>query len=151
MTVLSWFSPIVPYTSRMRDASSRSATLEGVDTWRELFRCDDLKLARAVATTVAAMEFDVRLCSIHPAVGGIDADEPDANHREDDIPGPHVIEVPARHFGQLAAVLGEIIDEQREFDATIEWRRDRRRARIVVILTITTAAEVALIWKLLEG
>ena len=135
----------------MRDASVRSATLERAETWRELYRCDDLKLARAVATTVAAMEFDVRLCSIHPAAGGVDADESDANQREVDIPGPHVIEVPAPHLRQLAAVLGEIIEEQREFDATIEWRRDRRRARIVVILSVTTAAEVALIWKLLEG
>ncbi len=135
----------------MRDASVRSATLERAETWRELYRCDDLKLARAVATTIAAMEFDVRLCSIHPAAGGIEADEIDANQRDDDIPGPHVIEVQAPHFRQLAAVLGEIIEEQREFDERIELRRERNRARIVVILTITTAAEVALIWRLLEA
>ena len=118
--------------------------LERSDTWRELYRCDDLKLARAVATTIAAMEFDVRLCSIHPAAG-------DSADDKDEVPGPHVIEVPSNVFVQLAGVLSEIIDEQREFDATIEWRRDRRRARIVVILTVTTAAEVALIWRLLEG
>lgn len=113
--------------------------------WRELFRCDDLRLARAVATCIAAMEFDVRLCSVHP-LAGTTADDSDAI----DIPGPHVIEVPAAHMHQLAAVLGEIIDEQREFDEMIEWRRERRRTRIVVILTVTTAAEIALIWRLLE-
>jgi hypothetical protein len=113
--------------------------------WRELFRCDDLKLARAVATCIAAMEFDVRLCSINPASWDLE------EGRDEDVPGPHVIEVPANFWPQLAGVLGEIIDEQREFDQTLEWRRERRRTTLIIVLSITTAVEVVMIWRLLES
>lgn len=116
--------------------------------WRELFRCDDLRLARAVATSIAAMEFDVRLCSVNPAAGTMDVDDVPADTA---IPGPHVIEVAQADWHRLAALLGEIIDEQREFDQMLEWRRERNRVRLVVVLSIGTAAEVALIWRLLES
>jgi hypothetical protein len=126
-----------------------------VTKWRELYRCDDLKLARAVATCIAAMEFDVRVCSINPKAWDCGCD--DAEHvctggaREEVIPGPHVIEVPADVWPQLAGVLGEIIDEQREFDEQLELRRERNRTRLVIVLSVTTAAEVLAIWRLLEA
>lgn len=140
----------------MRDAPAVCCE-SNVAAWRELFRCDDLKLARAVATSIAAMEFDVRVCSINPAAW-VCADN-DVDHkssscsRDDDcvIPGPHVIEVPASVWPQLAGVLGEIIDEQREFDELLELRRERHRTRLVIVLSVTTAAEVLLIWRLLDA
>ena len=55
------------------------------------------------------------------------------------------------HWHALAGVLGEIIEEQREFDRMLEWRRERNRVRLVIVLSIGTAAEVALIWRLLEA
>ena len=128
-------------------ASCESSASDAAIAWRELFRCDDLKLARAVATSIAAMEFDVRLCSINPAARDVVEDAGDADNR----PGPHVIEVAAMHWHALAGVLGEIIEEQREFDRMLEWRRERNRVRLVIVLSIGTAAEVALIWRLLEA
>jgi hypothetical protein len=151
--------------------------MTGLDQWRELFRCDDLKLARAVATSIAAMEFDVRLCSVNPSAWRDDA-EPSGHAGSSmpaeagafgarfsphgclslpnraaacDLPGPHVIEVSAGAWHQLKDVLAEIIDEQREFDQMLEARRQRNRTTLVVVLSITTAAEVVMIWRLLEG
>jgi len=150
--------------------------------WRELYRCDDLRQARAVATCVAAMEFDVRLCSAAPETDH-DGDDvvtrspgmampgrPDATvhfgaasfhpcacnrlsafaREDDDLPGPYVVEVPQSTWPQLADVLLEIIAEQRDFDQMLELRREQNRVKLVLVLSITTAAEVFLIWRLLE-
>lgn len=101
------------------------------------------------------MEFDVRVCSINPKAwdcGGDDSDHACAGGSHvNAIPGPHVIEVPADVRPQLAGVLSEIIDEQREFDELLELRRERNRTRLVIVLSVTTAAEVLLIWRLLEA
>mgnify|MGYP003484899737 CR=1 FL=1 len=51
----------------------------------------------------------------------------------------------------VAGVLSEIIDEQREFDESIELRRERHRTKLVIVLSVATAAEVLLIWRLLEA
>lgn len=71
--------------------------------------------------------------------------------RDDDLPGPYVVEVPDNTWPQLADVLLEIIDEQQEFDQMLEWRRERNRTKLVLVLSITAAAEVLLIWRLLES
>ena len=124
----------------MRDATFERST----STWRELYRCDDLRQARALAACIGAMEFDVRLCSAPMSV--ID----DAGE-DGQIRGPHVIEVHDSTWPQLADVLLEILAEQQEFDEMLEWRRQRHHARLVIVLSITTAAEVMLIWRLLES
>jgi hypothetical protein len=166
----------------MRDARSSAAT--AANPWRELYRCDDLRQARAVATCIAAMEFDVRLCAtatthadegadmstpgrhdadvacctaaLHPcacsriAAAGAGAGA-GALARDEDLPGPYTIEVPGSTWPQLADVLMEIIAEQQEFDQMLELRRQQNRTRLIIVLSITTAAEVLLIWRLLEG
>ncbi len=109
--------------------------------WRELCRFDDLLQARAVATSVAAMEFDVRLCAAA------------APAREDDDAGrpPYVVEVVHTDWPDLAEVLDQIIDEQQEFDlrlATGATQRDGRRVMVVIILT--GAADILLLLGLLE-
>jgi hypothetical protein len=140
------------------------------NTWRELYRCSDLKQARAVATTIAAMEFDVRLASAsieawtndeqHETTADDSSSHLNACNRitafisrndEDELPGPYVIEVPDSTWPQLADVLFEIIAEQQEFDQMLEWRRERNRVQLVIVLSITTAAEAAVVWRLLEG
>jgi hypothetical protein len=163
----------------MRDASSADPSmLDRAQTWRELYRCDDLRQARAVATTIAAMEFDVRLCSRSPAdiddgadscgqspgmaMPGLSAMDPVhggacnritvlARDEDDELPGPYAIEVRDDTWPQLADVLFEIIAEQQEFDQMLEWRRQRNHVRLVLVLSATTAAEVFLIWRLLES
>ncbi len=152
-----WISRAAPYTVVMREAatSTIAASMSDGTAWRELFRCEDLRLARAVATTIAAMEFDVRLSSINPAAWesgtdrrqGCEAGASCDRH----IPGPHVIEVPVEAWPQLVDVLGEIVDEQREFDEMLELRDERHRVRLVVVLSVTTAAQALIIWRLLEG
>ncbi len=124
-------------------ASSRGtlAIMRTATDWRELCRFDDLLQARAVATSVAAMEFDVRLCAAaDPA-------------REDDDAGrpPYVVEVVHTDWPDLAEVLDQIIDEQQEFDlrlATRAAQRDGRRVMVVIILT--SAADILLLLGLLE-
>src|SRR2546426_4000189 len=94
------------------------------DDWRELYRCNDLLAARAVTTSIAAMEFDVRLRG---------RDDPHAlDHdplafRPCDFPGPYIIEVPQQHWGDLAQVLDQIIDEQAEFDALLAARKTQHQ------------------------
>ena len=94
--------------------------------WCELCRFDDPVLARAVATSIAAMEFDVRLCA---AVS------------------PFVVEVPGSERIELAEVLDEIIDEQVEFDRMLARRQAAgvRHVRIVMVLTFTGTVELLLL------
>jgi len=100
-------------------------------TWCELCRFDDLVLARAVATSIASMEFDVRLC---------DSGRP-----------PFIVQVENVDAGSLADVLDEIIDEQREFDHMLADRsRAVRPFRIMTVVTLTGAAEIALILALMD-
>jgi hypothetical protein len=112
--------------------------------WRELYRCDDLLQARAVATSVAAMEFEVRLT-------GLDSDHDQPDEADSDFPGPYLIEVPDQHWPVLADVLDEIIDEQREFDEALQIRTQRRRTQTMLVMGAAGAAELAIIWRLLEA
>jgi hypothetical protein len=109
--------------------------------WRELHRSNDPLAARAVATAIAAMEFDVRTRGV---------DESDDESSDLESAGPFVIEVPSEHWFALADVLGEIIDEQREFDEALVRRADARRSRIVLVLGIATFAELVALWRLME-
>ena len=95
-------------------------------TWCELCRFDDAVLARAVATSIAAMEFDVRLRAAVP---------------------PFVVEVPDSERLELAEVLDEIVDEQVEFDRMLACRpaMDARHVRIVIVLTVTGTVELLLL------
>ncbi len=110
-------------------------------SWCELCRFEDLLLARAVATSIAAMEFDVRL------------NAPDRGTDDDAHPGrpPYVIQVGRGAWNELADVLDEIIDEQQEFDRRLAAPRTTgRHARIVTVITLTGAADVLLLLGLID-
>lgn len=112
-------------------------------TWCELCRFDDLVLARAVATSIASMEFDVRLSAIG------------CTTRPDDEPNqgrpPYIVQVDHVDVRDLTDVLDEIIDEQREFDRMLSDRnRSVRPMRIMTVITLTGAAELALILALID-
>ncbi len=112
-------------------------------TWCELCRFDDLLQARAVTTSIASMEFEVRLC----AVGSSARSDPDTH------PGraPFIVQVDISHVRDLAEVLDEIIDEQREFDRMLSGRsRITRTAPLMTVITLTGAAEVAVLLALLD-
>ncbi len=112
-------------------------------TWCELCRFDDLVLARAVATSIASMEFDVRLCPI----GCTTRPDDEPNHGRP----PYVVQVDNADVRDLADVLDEIIDEQREFDRRLNDRgRSVRPMRIMTVITLTGAAELALILALMD-
>ena len=72
-------------------------------SWRELCRFDDPLLARAVATAIEAMEFDVVLRGADSPPAAQDAAQPGRP--------PYVVQVVASEWGDLADVLEEIIDE----------------------------------------
>jgi len=123
--------------------------------WRELFRCDDFRQASAVATSIAAMEFDVQLRSTEPrssphtAAGAFD--DPYADDWERTQRGPFIIEVSPQHWQPLRDLLDEIVQEQVEFDALLEGRVVRNRKYILVVIGATTIAELTIIWHLLRA
>src|SRR5262245_51405767 len=95
--------------------------------WRQLARFDDPGLASAVATTIAAMEFEVRL--------------------ED----PTIVEVLEHDQADLADVLEEIVAEQQEFDRLLEEkRRSAERAGIILLLVLSGAADVVVLLTALD-
>lgn len=100
--------------------------------WQELCRFTDQTLSRAVATSIAAMEFDVRLIEIGN-------------------PNQYVIEVDHEHFDALNEILQEIVDEQIEFDELLEFNcTTRSRQRIIIIIALTGVVEVIAILGLIE-
>lgn len=112
-------------------------------SWRELCRFDDLPLARAVATSLEAMEFDVLL----RAADGPPEGDPAPPHGRP----PYVVQVVASDWGDLADVLQEIIAEQREFDRMIiRQRAASRHSRIVTVIFLAGAAEVLLALALFD-
>ena len=112
-------------------------------TWCELCRFDDLVLARAVATSIASMEFDVRVC----AIGCTTPPDDEPNHGR----APYIVQVDNVDVRDLADVLDEIIDEQREFDRMLADRsRAVRPIPILIVVTLTGAAELALILALMD-
>lgn len=118
--------------------------MSNATTWSELYRTEDIYDARAVATSVAGMEFDVRIRGIgDPPRSGAAVDD------DGDNPGgpPFVVEVPAEEYPALREVLDEILDEQFQFDTKLH-RRDRRRRQFllglsIVVLAAAIAAAVA--------
>jgi hypothetical protein len=112
-------------------------------SWRELCRFNDPLLARAVATSIAAMEFDVRLRATD-GPGSARAASRDGRH-------PYAVQVIASEWGELADVLDEIIDEQREFDRMLAQRRVAgRHSRIVTTITLAGAADLVLLLALID-
>ena len=112
-------------------------------SWCELCRFDDLLQARAVTTSIAAMEFEVRLC----AVGSSTRSDPETH------PGrpPFIVQVDISDVRDLADVLDEIIEEQREFDLMLAQRSGTTRsARLMTVITLTGAAEAAVLLALLD-
>jgi hypothetical protein len=105
-----------------------------------LYRSNDLAEAQAVAVSILAMEFDARLISGAPAR----LEDGACGPHDDDGPGPppYSIEVRADHWPDLAEVLPEIIDEQREFDRRCELacaERERKQAALLIVLGGATA------------
>ncbi len=93
--------------------------------WRELTRCDSLAEAHTIATSIEAMEYDVRLRTAF-------SDEPidiAAMSNDPDASGPFVIDARGADWADLAGVLQEIIAEQFEFDDGLR-RRDRAVNRV---------------------
>lgn len=108
--------------------------MQATNKWQELCRFTDHTLARAVATSIASMEFDVRLIEIGKQ-----------NQRQ------YVIEVDHDHWGSLSEILQEIVDEQVEFDDLLEIHQATRgRQRIIIIIAITGVVEVMAILGLIE-
>jgi hypothetical protein len=104
----------------------------GPASWVELARFEDRPLASIVATTIEAMEFDVRL-------------------RDGDVPGGEgawIVDVDVTDQEALAEVLQEIIDEQVEFDRRIASQCGG--PALGALLAITGAADVLLTLRLLD-
>ncbi len=111
------------------------------DAWRELCRFEDLGLARAVATSIAAMEFDVRMSARGPVTD------------DDAHPGrpPYVIQVEHGVWDELADVLDEIVEEQQEFDRLLAERHTAgHHVRIVTVITLAGAADVLVLLGLID-
>lgn len=100
--------------------------------WQELYRGDDLNHMRMIATCLDAMEFEARLIDLRG--------RPIRAQEEFSLDPPYCIHVPGSEWGMLTDVLGEIIDEQRQFDARFDESRNRagRRERqgLVVLIAI---------------
>ena len=124
-------------------ASSRGtlSVMRTVTDWRELCRFDDLLEARAVVTSIAAMEFDVRLSAAgDPARESDDAGRP-----------PYVVEVIHNDLPDLAEVLSEIIYEQREFDRHLaRCGVERHGRRMMIVILLTGAADIFVLLGVLE-
>ncbi|MHC5022444.1 MAG: hypothetical protein ACYTGG_00840 [Planctomycetota bacterium] len=104
--------------------------------WRDLYRCECPVRARAVATSIASMQFDVRLLG------------DDGRDINDGWPEnvTFIVRVPESDWDQLAAVLDEIIAEQEDFDDFLRDRDDRvgrAQRRFIVAMVILLAALAA--------
>ena len=112
-------------------------------SWRELCRFNDPLLARAVATALEAMEFDVLFRAGEDPRGIDGAPRPGR--------APYVVQVVASDWCDLADVLQEIIDEQQEFDRRLIQRRvTGRHGRIVAVVGLVGAAELLLMLALFD-
>ncbi len=112
--------------------------VQSSNSWRELARFDDLPLARAVATSIASMEFDVR-------VSGADSEAVD-------VPDPpYRIEVHHTHWHDLADIFDEIVDEQVEFDRRLAQRGVSRDTGVIIIVMLTGTVDLFMLLRLLEA
>ena len=117
--------------------------MSGQPHWVELHRYEGLGEARTIVTCIAAMEFEVQLRDL--ATGR--PVEPE----DEGAGGPYVIDARPADREDLADVLGEIVDEQREFDEFIDrWHTTtNRRMRIFLVVMIILVALLA-VFGLLE-
>ncbi|MEE8154889.1 MAG: hypothetical protein V3T53_07990 [Phycisphaerales bacterium] len=117
----------------------------GTARWQELCRFADPQLARSVATSIASMEFDVRL------TGDDRRAQPGFGESTNPATASYVIDVNHSDWGVLADILDEIVDEQLEFDRLFEMpHTSRRRHRVLIIITLTGVVEVLAILSLIE-
>jgi hypothetical protein len=124
-------------------AGLRLTAMTTADQWSELHHCAGLGEARRIATTIAAMGFDVRVRDL-----GRDTEMLGDEAAEERI-GPFVIETPAAQRTDLADVLAEIIDEQDEFDAALAERERRRDRQGRLVMWLILAAALAAVAALL--
>jgi len=112
--------------------------MEHEPAWRCLHECGDFSEALMVRTTIAAMEFDVRL---------LDRAGVDVLHLEDESrhTPPYRVDVRAEDWADLVDVLPDLIDEQKQFDAMLDSRDHMvgRAHRWLVIALITLVAVLA--------
>jgi len=126
----------------MHDDSIRDAPRTGVRRWVELHREDGLADAMIVVTSVAAMEYDVRLVAADGRVINELPDEFAESHDGTErISGPFLVQVRAGDWPDLIDVLEPLIDEQREFDHGIT-QRERVRSGLFILGMAGTAAVV---------
>jgi len=104
--------------------------------WRELACFDDLHQARAIATAIAAMEYEVRLID---ARGG--EVRPDLELAYN---APYALQVPAAERAELADVIDEIVAEQMEFDVRLAAFHDRASRRQRLFLAFMVALVIGL-------
>ncbi len=84
--------------------------------WRTLHTADDPEQAATLATSIQAMEFDVRV--------------------RDEL----AIEVRPEDWVDLQDVLAEIIGEQEEFDTALAHRRHRSDRHLTLVLLVLAVA-----------
>jgi len=112
--------------------------------WRTLYRCDDLMQARAVATSIEAMEYEVQI-----RFG--EGDEATTDGERDisaEFKGPFSVQVPERDWPELARVLDEIVQEQVEFDQQIQQRqRQKRRSGLIIAIAMLL---VVMLWRIVR-
>ncbi len=109
--------------------------LHGDEQWRDLFRCDGLPQARAVATSIEAMEYDVRVIDVATGRPVTDAAGADPG-------GGFVVQTRPEEAVELHEVLDQIIAEQVDFDDYLdrrdEVRLSRQRVFLGVLITIVS-------------
>ncbi|MCH7603316.1 MAG: hypothetical protein IIB54_11170 [Planctomycetes bacterium] len=107
-------------------------------SWRELYRSNDLHEASMIATCIAAMEFEVVLS--------------DATGQHIDKPSPHqsrppfIVKVTSACWAQLNDVLEEIIEEQMQFDSYLSswhetaarWEKHMLVLLIAIVMVLAT-------------
>jgi len=113
--------------------------MNDLTAWRDLCWCEGLARARAIATTIAAMEYDVRLRHAATALS--------VTAEEEDWGGPYVIEARAADWDELADVIDQIVDEQQQFDTFIDaWHgRTGRLHRVFLGVVIGIVIVLAIL------
>ena len=112
--------------------------LHGDERWQELLRCEGLDQAHAIATSIEAMEYDVRVIDL---VTGrpVSGDATDV-----DPAGRFVIETRPEDEAELSEVLDQIVAEQDDFDDYLD-RRDNKTLSVRRVLLGTLIAIVAVL------
>ena len=124
----------------------------GETGWRPLLRSNDPAEVNVIATTIEAMEFDVRVLDL---ASGLPVDRPVGGPGRTQMESTgrlFLVEARTRDWADLTSVLDNIREEQFEFDAFFE-RRDRRAAQLrsVVLRTLIVLVAVLTLVGLLGG